>query len=116
MSYSNFAIGYMRPPLPQLRKRSKQKNPLVPSKDQIDGTGEVVFPGPFSSAYSTVDTIPLDQATADYRQALARIRESKSNTVVIGKKMTDMPQDSTNADDFDIVPASPESSGFNSDD
>ncbi|KAJ1811633.1 hypothetical protein LPJ56_005764 [Coemansia sp. RSA 2599] len=106
----------MRPPLPQLRKRSRQKNPLVSSKDQIEGTGEVVFPGPFSSAYSTVDTIPLDQATADYRQALARIRDSKSNTVIIGKKLTDIPQSNANEDDFEIVPGSPESSGFDSDD
>ncbi|KAJ2843299.1 hypothetical protein J3B02_005306, partial [Coemansia erecta] len=99
-----------------LRKRSRQKNPLVSSKDQIDGTGDVVFPGPFSSAYSTIDSIPLDQATADYRQALAKIRESKSNTVIIGKKISDIPQNSTNTDDFEIVPGSPESSGFDSDD
>ncbi|KAJ1720988.1 hypothetical protein LPJ53_004446 [Coemansia erecta] len=112
--YSTGAISDERNPAK--RKQRRHKNPLLPSKEQVDGSGEVVFPGPFSSAYSTVDTIPLDQATADYRLALSRIRESKKDSIVIGKKATDVPQNNTGPDDIDIVPASPESSSYYSED
>ncbi|KAJ2884492.1 hypothetical protein IWW38_005422 [Coemansia aciculifera] len=106
----------MRPPLPQLARSRRPKNPLEASKDQTDNSGEVIFPGPFSSAYSTVDTIPLDQAEEDYRQALRRIREHNKAAVIVGKRSTDMPQTVAEANDVEIVDASQDSASFYSND
>ncbi|KAJ2740927.1 hypothetical protein GGI20_005532 [Coemansia sp. BCRC 34301] len=108
--------GYMRPPLPQLGRPRRVKNPLEASKDQTDSSSEVMFPGPFSSAYSTVDTIPLDQAEEDYRQVLKRIRECKKDAVIVGKRSTDMPQAAAEAADVEIVNASQDSASFYSND
>ncbi|KAJ1669053.1 hypothetical protein GGF42_003914 [Coemansia sp. RSA 2424] len=108
--------NYMKPPLPQLGKSRRQKNPLEASKDQADNSSEVIFPGPFSSAYSTVDTIPLDQAEEDYQHVLKRIRECKRDAVIIGKRSTDMPQTTAEATDIEIVDASQDSASFYSND
>ncbi|KAJ1935716.1 hypothetical protein GGF37_005890 [Kickxella alabastrina] len=116
MPLPGLSTGYLKPPLPQLGKTRRQKNPLQPSKEQLDGSSEVVFPGPFSSAYSTVDTIPLDQAAAEYRQVLSGIREYKKNSVVIGKRASDMPQSSTGAADVEFVSRASSSGSFYSDD
>ncbi|KAJ1888217.1 hypothetical protein LPJ66_008686 [Kickxella alabastrina] len=116
MTLPGLSTGYLKPPLPQLGKTRRQKNPLQPSKEQLDGSSEVVFPGPFSSAYSTVDTIPLDQAAAEYRQVLSGIREYKKSSVVIGKRASDMPQSSTGAADVEFVSRASSSGSFYSDD
>ncbi|KAJ2018394.1 hypothetical protein GGI01_003737 [Coemansia sp. RSA 376] len=108
--------NYMRPLLPQLGRSRRPKNPLEASKDQADNSNEVIFPGPFNSAYSTVDTIPLDQAEEDYRQVLKRIRESKRDMVIVGKRSTDMPHTATEAVDIEIVDASQDSGSFYSND
>ncbi|KAJ2827866.1 hypothetical protein GGI24_002545, partial [Coemansia furcata] len=94
----------------------RPKNPLEASKDQVDNSSEVIFPGPFNSAYSTVDTIPLDQAEEDYRQVLKRIRECRSDIIIIGKRSTDMPQTATEAIDVEVVDASQDSASFHSSD
>ncbi|KAJ2075851.1 hypothetical protein GGI09_008550, partial [Coemansia sp. S100] len=98
------------------RRSRRPKNPLEASKDQADNSNEVIFPGPFNSAYSTVDTIPLDQAEEDYRQVLKRIRESKRDMVIVGKRSTDMPHTATEAVDIEIVDASQDSGSFYSND
>ncbi|KAJ2487177.1 hypothetical protein IWW37_005349 [Coemansia sp. RSA 2050] len=108
--------SYMRPPLPHLGKSRRPKNPLEASKDQVEDSSDVVFPGPFNSAYSTVDTIPLDQAEEDYRQVLKRIRECQRDVVIVGKRSTDMPQTATEAADVEVVDASQDSASFYSND
>ncbi|KAJ2718708.1 hypothetical protein GGI07_005626 [Coemansia sp. Benny D115] len=116
MSLPGLSVGYLKPSLPQLGGQRRRKNPLVPSKDQVDTNSEVIFPGPFNSAYSTVDTIPLDQAVADYRQVLLEIKDSKKNSIVVGMKNTDAAHNGADADDVEVVPGSPGSSSYNSDD
>ncbi|KAJ2090482.1 hypothetical protein IW138_002694 [Coemansia sp. RSA 986] len=103
------------PPLPHLGRPRLSKNPLLPSKDQERSTTELGFVGPFSSLYSTVGTITLDQAEEDYRQVLCKISESKKDTVVVGKKATDISHGSNGSDDVEIVTGTPGSSSYYSD-
>ncbi|KAJ2542617.1 hypothetical protein EV175_006043 [Coemansia sp. RSA 1933] len=106
----------IKPPLPQLGRPRVSKNPLLHSKDQEKTASEIGFVGPFSSLYSTVGTITLDQAEEDYRQVLCKISESKKDTIVVGKKATDIPHGPNNSDDVEVVAGTPaESSSYYSD-
>ncbi|KAJ2162069.1 hypothetical protein GGF46_000944 [Coemansia sp. RSA 552] len=116
MSLPISGVGFLKTPLPQLGRVRCQKNPLVPSQDQVDRGLGTTFPGPYSSNYSTVDTIPLDQAEDDYRQALLRIRQSKQDKVIVGMKSIDAVHGAAQAGDAEIVTGTPESSSFYSDD
>ncbi|KAJ2307856.1 hypothetical protein IWW55_000756 [Coemansia sp. RSA 2706] len=64
---------------------------------------DVAFPGPFSPAFSTVDTIPLDHAEAEYQQVLRRIRQSQMGGIIVGQKATDVPDSAAQANDPEIV-------------
>ncbi|KAJ2498466.1 hypothetical protein GGH96_004311 [Coemansia sp. RSA 1972] len=101
--------GFVSTPLPRFGATRRTKNPLIPSKEQTKGASEVAFPGPFSPAFSTVDTIPLDHAEEDYQQVLRRIRETRSDCVVVGQKITDAPNPNAQADNPEIVNASVDS-------
>ncbi|KAJ1769541.1 hypothetical protein IW140_002713 [Coemansia sp. RSA 1813] len=116
MGLQNQSIcSIIKPPLPHLGRPRLSKNPLLPSKDQERSTTELGFVGPFSSLYSTVGTITLDQAEEDYRQVLCKISESKKDTVVVGKKATDISHGSNGSDDVEIVTGTPGSSSYYSD-
>ncbi|KAJ2801695.1 hypothetical protein H4R20_003579 [Coemansia guatemalensis] len=110
------STSYIRTPLPQLGRARQSKNPLMSSKGQVDKGSEVVFPGPFSSAYSTVDTIPLDQAEEDYQLVLRGIRQSKKDCVFVGRKSTDIARNAASVEDTEIVSSPSASSSYYSDD
>ncbi|KAJ1793542.1 hypothetical protein IW139_002829 [Coemansia sp. RSA 353] len=106
MILPNVNTGFVSTPLPRFGATRHTKNPLIPSKEQTKGAPEVAFPGPFSPAFSTVDTIPLDHGEEDYQQVLQRIRETRSDCVVAGQKITDAPNPNAQADNPEIVNAS----------
>ncbi|PIA17528.1 hypothetical protein COEREDRAFT_86139 [Coemansia reversa NRRL 1564] len=109
------STNYIRTPLPQLGNAHKSKNPLTSSKEQVAKGSEVVFPGPFSPAYSTVDTIPLDQAEDDYQLVLRSIRQTKKDCVFVGKKSTDIAHNTDSVEDTEIVSSPSASSSYYSD-
>ncbi|KAJ1942486.1 hypothetical protein FBU59_003184 [Linderina macrospora] len=95
-----------KPRLPHLGTTAqRRKNPLVSSKEQGDkqNGGDVVFPSPFGSSYSTIDTIPLDQAEEDMRTALTSIREYKKHAVIVGQKQTGPGNSDGDGGDVEIV-------------
>ncbi|KAJ2511872.1 hypothetical protein GGI11_004943 [Coemansia sp. RSA 2049] len=116
MALQSQSIGVaIKPPLPQLGKQRLSKNPLQPSKDQEKTIADVGFVSPFSSSYSTVGTVSLDQAEEDYRQVLCKISESKKDALVVGRKATDIPH--AFSDEIVITTAgTPGSSSYYSDD
>ncbi|KAJ2080750.1 hypothetical protein H4R24_002841 [Coemansia sp. RSA 988] len=111
-----FSTNYVRAPLPQLGRAHRPKNPLISSKGQVEKSPVVVFPGPFSSAYSTVDTIPLDQAEEDYQLVLRGIRQTKKDWAFVGQKSTSIARNAGNVEDTEIVSSPSASSSYYSDD